>query len=103
MGVQSAAVVRLDVPGFSSTYLTSTYIRAIGGLVTGGREHVAPKLLALCAALAGAVVGAVILSAEPRWVPAFALALLAIVGTAGTLLSGPGRPLGASSAAPSSS
>jgi len=101
MGVQSAAVVRLDVPGFSSTYLTSTYIRAITGLVTGGREHQAAKLLALCAALAGAVVGAVILSAAPRWVPAFALALLAAVGTLGTALSGRGGPLGASTVASS--
>lgn len=99
MGVQSAAVIRLDVPGFSSTYLTSTYIRAITGLVTGAREHLGVKLLALCATLCGAVVGAVILSASPRWVPVFAVALLVAVGTLGTVLSRPGGPFGAASSA----
>ncbi len=94
MGIQSAAVVRLDVPGFSSTYLTSTYIGAITGLVAATRDHVVVKLLALSAAVIGAVIGAVILSHERPWVPVFPLGLLAIVTALGTFHSGRGRALG---------
>jgi uncharacterized membrane protein YoaK (UPF0700 family) len=91
MGVQSAAVNRLALPGFSSTYLTSTLVRAITELVLGPRHHVPPKIVALVSVAVGALAGALLVTAAPRFAPAIAIGLLAGVLTASTIL---GRPDG---------
>jgi uncharacterized membrane protein YoaK (UPF0700 family) len=93
MGIQSAAVNRLRLPGFSTTYLTSTFIRAVTELVTGQRGYVLVKAAALGAAVLGAAGGALLLSIAPRLVPVIALAALSGVLAAATLLSRLDRPL----------
>jgi uncharacterized membrane protein YoaK (UPF0700 family) len=96
MGLQSAAVHRLALPGFSSTYLTSTLIRAVTELVLGPRDHVAPKVAALTSVVAGALAGAVLITEAPRFAPVIAIAALAavlvttaILGRRGGLLTAP--------------
>jgi uncharacterized membrane protein YoaK (UPF0700 family) len=96
MGLQSAAVHRLALPGFSSTYLTSTLIRAVTELVLGPRNHVGAKIAALTSVVAGALAGALLITAAPRFAPAIAIAALAavlvtaaILGRRGGLLTAP--------------
>lgn len=96
MGLQSAAVNRLALPGFSSTYLTSTLIRAVTELVLGPRNHVAAKVAALTSVVAGALAGALLVTAAPRFAPVIAIAALAtvlvttaILGRRGGLLTAP--------------
>jgi uncharacterized membrane protein YoaK (UPF0700 family) len=93
MGIQSTAVNRLSLPGFSTTYLTSTFIRAVTELVTGQRGYVLIKTAALGAAVLGAAGGALLLSIAPRFVPVIALGALSGVLAAATLLSRRDRPL----------
>jgi uncharacterized membrane protein YoaK (UPF0700 family) len=87
MGLQSAAVNRLALPGFSSTYLTSTLIRAVTELVHGPRDHVGAKVAALTSVVVGALAGALLVTAAPRFAPAIAIGLLAAVLVASTILS----------------
>jgi uncharacterized membrane protein YoaK (UPF0700 family) len=96
MGVQSAAVNRLALPGFSSTYLTSTLIRAVMELALGPRHHVGAKIAALASAVTGALAGALLVTEAPRFAPAIATAALAtvlitsaILGRRGGLLTAP--------------
>jgi uncharacterized membrane protein YoaK (UPF0700 family) len=96
MGLQSAAVNRLALPGFSSTYLTSTLIRAVTELVLGPRHHVGAKIAALTSVVAGALAGALLVTEAPRFAPAIAIAALAavlvtsaILGRRGGLLTAP--------------
>jgi uncharacterized membrane protein YoaK (UPF0700 family) len=96
MGVQSAAVNRLALPGFSSTYLTSTLIRAVTELVLGPRHHVGAKIAALASVVVGALAGALLITTSPRFAPAIAIAALtavlitsAILGRHGGLLTAP--------------
>jgi uncharacterized membrane protein YoaK (UPF0700 family) len=96
MGLQSAAVHRLALPGFSSTYLTSTLIRAVTELVLGPRDHIGAKVAALASVVVGALAGAVLVTAAPRFAPAIAIAALAavllttaILGRRGGLLTAP--------------
>jgi len=77
MGLQSSAVDRLAVPGFSSTYLTSTLIRAVAQLVLGRRDHLTAKLAALACAIAGALGGALLIARAPRLAPAIAGVIVA--------------------------
>jgi uncharacterized membrane protein YoaK (UPF0700 family) len=77
MGVQSSAVNRLAVPGFSSTFLTSTMIRVITELVTGPRENVTIKVAALLSLITGALIGTGLLGAVPGLAPAFPVAVAA--------------------------
>ncbi len=79
MGLQSAAVNRLTLPGFSSTYLTSTLIRAVTELVLGPRDHIGAKVAALTGVVVGALAGALLLTSAPRFAPAIAIGLLAAV------------------------
>jgi len=79
MGLQSAAVHRLALPGFSSTYLTSALIRAVTELVLGPRDHVAAKVAALASVVVGALAGAILVTGAPRFAPAIAIGLLAAV------------------------
>lgn len=96
MGLQSAAVNRLSLPGFSSTYLTSALIRAVTELVLGPRDHVGAKVAALASVVVGALAGALLVTAAPRFAPAIAIGLLAavlvtsmILGRGGGLLTAP--------------
>lgn len=79
MGVQSSAVNRLAVPGFSSTFLTSTMIRVITELITGPREAVTIKVAALLSLITGALIGTGLVGAVPWLAPAFPVALVAVV------------------------
>ena len=79
MGLQSAAVNRLALPGFSSTYLTSTLIRAVTELVHGPRDHIGAKVAALTTVVVGALAGALLVTAAPRFAPVIAIGLLAAV------------------------
>jgi uncharacterized membrane protein YoaK (UPF0700 family) len=87
MGLQSAAVNRLALPGFSSTYLTSTLIRAVTELVHGPRDHVGAKIAALTSVVVGALAGALLVTAAPRFAPAIAIGLLAAVLVTSMILS----------------
>jgi uncharacterized membrane protein YoaK (UPF0700 family) len=96
MGLQSAAVNRLALPGFSSTYLTSTLIRAVTELVHGPRHHVGAKVAALTSVVVGALAGALLVTFAPRFAPVIAIGLLAavlvtsmILGRGGGLLTAP--------------
>jgi uncharacterized membrane protein YoaK (UPF0700 family) len=86
MGLQSAAVNRLSLPGFSSTYLTSTLIRAITELVQGPRNHVGAKVAAMTSVVAGALAGALLVARAPRFAPVIAVGLLAAVLVASAIL-----------------
>jgi uncharacterized membrane protein YoaK (UPF0700 family) len=78
MGVQAAAVRRLGQ--MSTTYLTSTLTGVIGGLVTPGKTEALPRSLGVLAAIvAGAVIGAVVVTRGPAWLPAGILIPLAAV------------------------
>jgi len=79
MGLQSAAVNRLTLPGFSSTYLTSTLIRAVTELVLGPRDHIGAKVAALASVIAGALAGALLVTEAARFAPTIAIGLLAAV------------------------
>src|SRR5262249_46555437 len=79
MGIQSAAVRRLDVPGIATTYMTGTLTSAVTGLVAGRRPSRAP---------AGVP--------PPRWERGVALQLVSLVvygigAMAGGLLQSRGR------------
>jgi uncharacterized membrane protein YoaK (UPF0700 family) len=86
MGLRSAAVNRLALPGFSSTYLTSTLIRAVTELVLGPRDHIGAKVAALASVVAGALAGALLVTAAPRFAPAIAIGTLAAVLVTATAL-----------------
>ncbi len=78
MGVQAAAVRRLGQ--MSTTYLTSTLTGVIGGLVTPGKTEALPRSIGVLAAIvAGAVIGAVVVTRAPAWLPAAILVPLAAV------------------------
>jgi uncharacterized membrane protein YoaK (UPF0700 family) len=96
MGLQSAAVNRLALPGFSSTYLTSTLIRAVTELVLGPRHHIGAKVAALTSVVLGALGGALLVTRAPRFAPAIAIGLLAAVLVTALTLSRRGGLLTAS-------
>jgi uncharacterized membrane protein YoaK (UPF0700 family) len=93
MGIQGVVVNRLAVPGYSSTYLTSTLIRAVTELVRGPRDHVVVKVLALAGVVAGALGGALLDIEVPRMAPAIAVVLVGGVVSASALLGRHGRLL----------
>jgi len=89
MGIQSAAVRRLDVPGIATTYMTGTLTSAVTGLVAGRRT----------AEERAAAVGANP-SLVARWSRGVRLQFLSLVvygigATAGGLAQSHGRPLAA--------
>jgi uncharacterized membrane protein YoaK (UPF0700 family) len=86
MGLQSAAVRRLDLPGFSSTYLTSTYIALITDLVRRRRARNLPQAAALASLVLGAAAGGVLVTYAPRVAPAPVLAVVTLVVVAGRRL-----------------
>jgi uncharacterized membrane protein YoaK (UPF0700 family) len=76
MGAQSSAIRRLGP--VSTTYLTSTFIRALEGLARGRWSGVELRSIAILgAALAGALVAVELIMHAPRLVPILALVPLA--------------------------
>ncbi len=93
MGMQSVAVVRLAIPGFSSTYMTGTLTTSVMALVQGrDRPLVRRGALALGVLLLGALVGG-LLSTELEWAaPLWPLLVVAsVLGLGLRLDSRPGR------------
>jgi uncharacterized membrane protein YoaK (UPF0700 family) len=78
MGIQSAAVRRLGQ--MSSTYLTSTLLGVLAGLVTGSRPEGLGRSIGVLAAVAvGALVGGVLAKSAYAWLPVAVLLPLAVV------------------------
>jgi uncharacterized membrane protein YoaK (UPF0700 family) len=88
MGLQSAAVNRLGVTEFGTTYLTSTLVRAVTELTLGPRRKVGIKLVALSGVLAGALAGAGLFESVPRLAPVLALVLVGLVVAVTAVLGG---------------
>jgi uncharacterized membrane protein YoaK (UPF0700 family) len=80
MGIQSAAVVRLGVPGLSSTYLTGTLTDVVASLVSRRQvdEQAGRGLLALAGLALGAAVGGLLVFTAPWAAPFWSLV---VVGT----------------------
>jgi uncharacterized membrane protein YoaK (UPF0700 family) len=78
MGMQSAAVRRLGQ--MSSTYLTSTLLGVLAGLVTGGRpEGLGRSIGVLVAIVLGALAGGILAKSAYAWLPVAVLLPLAVV------------------------
>jgi uncharacterized membrane protein YoaK (UPF0700 family) len=76
MGVQSAAVRALGVPGLSSTYLTGTLTTVLGNIAAGrGPASVRPISILLMLIL-GAAASSVLVVHAPRLAPAIPMAVL---------------------------
>jgi uncharacterized membrane protein YoaK (UPF0700 family) len=88
MGIQSAAVVRLGVPGLSSTYLTGTLTDVVASLVSHRRvdEQAGRGLLALGGLAMGAAVGGLLVFAAPWAAPLWSLLVVGGVLAASTRL-----------------
>lgn len=80
LGVQSSAVLRLNVSGLSTTYLTGTLTTLIQSLITKGRTATSTRSLSvLFALIAGAALGAVLAVHCPPAAPLVALVVLPAV------------------------
>ena len=78
MGMQSAAVRRLGQ--MSSTYLTSTLLGVLAGLVTPGRtDSLGRSIGALVAIVVGALAGGILAESARAWLPVAVLLPLAVV------------------------
>jgi uncharacterized membrane protein YoaK (UPF0700 family) len=82
MGIQSSAVRRLGQ--MSSTYLTSTLLGVLAGLLTGSRpEGLVRSIGVLVGVVAGALIGGVLAESAPAWLP------LALLLPLGAVVAGP--------------
>ena len=80
MGMQSASIRELGVPGLSTTYLTGTLTATVSDLARGGRSPGTGRDLAILAAIVlGAAAGGVLVTEVPRAAPAFPLAVVTVV------------------------
>src|SRR4051794_27739019 len=80
LGVQSSAVLRLNVSGLSTTYLTGTLTTLVQSLTTNRRTATDARSLSLLLALvAGAALGAVLAVHHPATAPTVALVILPAV------------------------
>jgi uncharacterized membrane protein YoaK (UPF0700 family) len=80
LGVQSSAVLRLNVSGLSTTYLTGTLTTLVQSLTTKRRTGAHARSLSLLIALiAGATLGAALAVRCPAAAPLIALVILPIV------------------------
>ena len=78
MGMQSAAVRRLGQ--MSSTYVTSTLLGVLAGLVGGGRpEGLGRSIGVLAAVVVGALAGGILAKSAHAWLPVAVLLPLAVV------------------------
>ncbi len=84
MGIQSAAVRALGVPGLSTTYLTGTLTAVLGDLAAArGSASLRRRVVLLIMLVAGAAVSGVLVTQAPRLAPLIPLALLAgVIATA---------------------
>jgi uncharacterized membrane protein YoaK (UPF0700 family) len=86
LGIQSSAVLRLNVSGLSTTYLTGTLTTLVQTLTTTRRLTGAGRSLCLLIALiTGAVIGALLAVRVPAAAPAVPLVILAAVIAAAEL------------------
>lgn len=87
MGIQSSAIERFGVSGLSSTYLTGTLTRVISGI---GARHslrtLLPSVQVLVALVAGACVGAFVVTHIPWFSPFLLVSPLALVVALSTWL-----------------
>ncbi len=86
MGVQSAAIRELRVPGLSTTYLTGTLTDLVGDVAQAGRSSttIRRSLPILVALIVGAGAGGALVTEAPRVAPALPLAgLVAVIVVAG--------------------
>jgi uncharacterized membrane protein YoaK (UPF0700 family) len=91
MGMQSAAVRRLGQ--MSSTYLTSTLLGVLAGLVGGGRpEGLGRSIGVLAAVVVGALAGGILAKSAHAWLPVAVLLPLAVVVAGSAVVSRHHRP-----------
>jgi uncharacterized membrane protein YoaK (UPF0700 family) len=76
MGVQSAAVRALAIPGISTTYMTGLLVRELGD-VAGGPGTAVSRLPLLAALIGGAIASGITYALAPRLAPLIFLAPLA--------------------------
>ncbi|WP_079255698.1 YoaK family protein [Streptomyces malaysiensis] len=81
MGLQTAAVRRMDRAGITTTFVTGTLTSLVSGLAGGDRTHAGLRTAVLAALLAGGVAGGLLLV----WAPPVA-AMVAPAATAAALL-----------------
>lgn len=80
LGVQSSAILRLNVSGLSTTYLTGTLTTLVQALTTARRlQGNGRSLCLLIALIAGAGLGALLATQAPAAVPLVPLVILAAV------------------------
>jgi uncharacterized membrane protein YoaK (UPF0700 family) len=92
MGIQGAAVNRLHLPGFGTTFLTSTFMRAITGLMLKRWRASLPEFSAVLATTVGALVGALLMLSDRPFAPLVALGLLGSVIVTAAYLGRTGAP-----------
>jgi predicted acyltransferase len=77
----------------SSTYLTSTLLGVLAGLVGGGRpEGLSRSIGALVAVVVGALAGGILAKSARAWLPVAVLLPLAVVVVGSAVTSRPDRP-----------
>ena len=80
MGVQSAGIRELGVPGLSTTYLTGTLTAMVSDLARGRRSAGRGRgFVIVLAVVAGAAAGGVLVTEVPRATPVFPVAVLTAV------------------------
>jgi len=79
LGIQSSAVLRLGVPGMSTTYLTGLLTQLVSSLTLRRRPSPNRSLAIVFALVAGAGVGALLSVEVPRAAPAAPVLVLAAV------------------------
>lgn len=94
LGLQSSAVLRLDVPGLSTTYLTGTLTTLVQVLASTRRLRGARRSgLILLALVTGAALGALLAKRAPMTAPLVWLVILGgVIGLASVRLAGRPRP-----------
>jgi uncharacterized membrane protein YoaK (UPF0700 family) len=86
LGVQSSAMIRLNVPGMSTTYLTGTLTTVARALcVERTLRGNGRSALTLVALVAGGTVSTLLSRHAARWVPLMPVLLLVLVTTTATL------------------
>jgi uncharacterized membrane protein YoaK (UPF0700 family) len=90
MGLQSSAILRLNVSGLSTTYLTGTLTTVVHALVSHRRLRGNGRSVGiLCALILGAALGGLLATQAPALSPLVPLVVLAgVVITARTVLDG---------------
>jgi uncharacterized membrane protein YoaK (UPF0700 family) len=79
LGLQSSAVLRFGISGLSTTYLTGTLTQFVAGVAKPKDPISGRSALILLALIVGAGIGALLSVHQPRFAPAFPIAVLAFV------------------------